>query len=342
MITDWTQLGIVPTSGLLAWHAYASATSADGNINDLSGNGRHIVQASTPPTLTADVLYGQHGWYFDGATTNPLQTASSSTVTPKHVFILAAFDDAAFDAERGLISGKSTSDLIYSDTSGVSFIDPGGDTYLKSGVDPGAFEAPMSGRAELIEITDAAGFSLDGFSIGKRKAVAGTEWKGYFFDHLSYSSIQTGDALRNIYNYFSMRYQQYRRELPIYFPDSVLIGQPRQRFYEEPKDWDKITDSFEFEDAGMKFNTVADDTVQRWEYIYQIHNNGGTTNGRDPEILPMFEAFNNTVKRSVPFIFRDKYGIDNENVRIATYERSHREHKPWQMDVKFTLEKNPG
>lgn len=339
MITDWTQIGLVPT-GMLRWYAYASASSTSGNINDLSGNGGHVVQASNPPELQTDVLYGQPGWYFDGAASNPLQTASSSNVTPKHIFVLAALEDDEFDDERGLVSGKSTNDLLYG-TAGSVFEDPGGDSYLLSGAADALFTAPTGGRAQLIELTDAAGFTLDGISIGRRKADTATKFKGWFFDALMYPSIQTGDALRRIYLYYAMRYQQYRRELPIYFPDSVMIGQPRLRYYEEPKDWDKITDSFEFEDAGKKFNTVADNTVQRWEYIYQIHWQGTGTLSKDPEILPLFENFNNTVRRSVPFTFRDKYGVDNEDVRIKEYSRTHDAHKPWTQTVRFLLEQNP-
>lgn len=339
MSTAWKNAGLLPTANMLWWHAYDPSTSANGNINDLSGNARHIVQASDPPTLEYSTTNKAYVWTFDGTTSNPLQTASAANITPKHIFVLAALDFEEFDDERGLMSGKTTNDLLWGDTA-AAFEDPGGDTYLLSGT-AASFDAPNSSIAELIEITDATGITLDGISVGRRKADAATKWSGVFIDSVAYSSVLTGDDLLRVYQYYNYRYSQRRRGLPFYFPDSVMTGIPRRRFYAQPKDWEKITDDFEFEDGGMAFNEIALDAPQRWEYQYQIHHQGVGTVSKDPEQLPIFDEFWNQARRKNPFYFRDKYGVTHSNVRVESYERTHDAHKPWDMNVNFTLVKFP-
>jgi hypothetical protein len=341
MATDWTKIGLVPTTDMIAWHAYDSATSTAGNINDLSGNARHIVQASTPPALQTDVLNGQPAWYFNGTTSNPLQTASSSAVAPKHVFILASFEDDAFDAERGLISGKTSGLLLDSEASGTEWDDVGNDGYQKSGTTPSpALSAAMGGDAELMEVTDAGGVSIDGISIGQKLADTATRWKGWFFDHISYSSIQTGDNLKRIYLYYAMRYAQHRR-VPFYFPDDDLISHPRLRFNEIEKGWDEVTDSYQFEDGGRTFNTVASNSPRRWEYEYNIWHTGVNTASRDPELHDLFREFWNTAQLAYPFYFRDKYGETHSDVRIQSYSNTSDAHKAWIRRVRFELVQYP-
>lgn len=341
MATDWTKIGLVPTTDMIAWHAYQASTSAAGNINDLSGNGLHVVQASTPPALQTDVLNGQPAWYFDGSASNPLQTAASTTLSPKHTFILAAFEDDAFDAERGLISGKTTGDLLYSESSGTEWSDESHDGYLKSGATPSpSLACAMGGNVELMEVSNSTAVSIDGISIGRKLADTGTKWKGWFFDHISYSSIQTGDALKRIYLYYAMRYAQQRR-LPFYFPDSTLINWSRRRFNEIEQGWDEVTDSFEFEDGGRTFNTVATNSPRRWEYEYDIWHQGTNTASRDPEYHDLFREFWNSAQLAYPFYFRDKYGETHSDVRIERYSNTSNDHKAWVRRVRFELVKYP-
>src|SRR5688500_3261259 len=125
-VIDYTLMDLIPTTGLKQWALYDPATSTHGNVNDASGNGRHMVQTGVEPGLTTSVHNGQPGWYFDGSTTEPLQTVSSSSITAKHVFVFASYADAAFTVNnRGLLSGKNSGNWLTSEASGTQFFDFG-------------------------------------------------------------------------------------------------------------------------------------------------------------------------------------------------------------------------
>lgn len=191
-------------AGLETWHQYEAGVSTNGLCKDYSGNGRDLVQASTPPTLTANILNGQPGWYFSGSV-NPLVNAT--TITPKHIFILASFDDATFTVIRGLMSGQTTGDILHSNSSGSNFANVSADVYKKSDVlyAAGSQAAPVSGQPALIEIQFNAGVAINGTQIGYRRNVGGA-FKGYFFENLAYSSVKTDVERWQIYRYFAMRY----------------------------------------------------------------------------------------------------------------------------------------
>lgn len=334
---QWRDSGLVPTSGLLAWHMYEMGVSGHNIIYDYSGNGRTIDSASlNAPVLTSNVLYGQPGWYFDGTTTVPLNYTGS--VTPKHVFILASHDDAAFNLNRGLLSGEITGDLLASNNTGTTFFDLAlaDFGYRKSDVfyAQNNQQAPMSGRPELIEVAITGGTTLDGIQVGKQRNLAGRIWKGYFFEQLLFNRILTSLEKDRVKLYFNLKFSQWKVGLPFYFPSDDILGftPRRSRFYAEPPMYDKITDSMEFEDAGKTFNEVADTPPRRWEYSYLR---------RPPTQAVIFDAFYDQARITNPFTFRDKYGVEWSSVRIESYNRNHQRHLSMFNDCEFSLIKYP-
>lgn len=338
--TEWKNTGLVPTSGLLAWHMYEAGASGHHIIFDYSGNGRTIDSPTlNAPVLTSNVLYGYPGWYFDGASsTEPLNWSGSLTV--KHGFVLASHQDAAFNLNRGLLTGETSGDILVSNNSGTDFFDISGTVpdfgYRKSDVlyAQNNQEAPMGGQAELLEFASSTGIGLDGIQVGKQRNLANRVWKGFFFEQLLYDRILTSVEKDRIKLYFNLKFSQWRVGLPFYFPsDDILEYRPRRsRFYAEPPRYQDITDSYEFEDRGRTFNEVADEPPRRWEYQYLR---------RPPEQALIFDAFWDQARTANPFIFRDKSGVEWSDVRIESYNRQHQKHLSMFNDIDFRLIQYP-
>jgi hypothetical protein len=224
----------VTKSGLLAWHKYEAGVSTNGLCNDYSGNGRHLVRARDPPTLTADVLNGQHGWHFD-ATKNPLMY-TGATVTSKHVFILASYDDATFNEFRSLLagaSGTSSQYLLLGDSGTDHFVDPGigaNFTYRKSDIlyaDNNA-KAPMDGAFALIEVQMPSGYDLSDIQVGNADGLSNHAWKGYFVEQMIYSRVLSDNERHDIYEYIAMKFLLWKQNsagLNV-FPFQPNWGQP--------------------------------------------------------------------------------------------------------------------
>lgn len=335
---EWKNSGLIPTSGLLAWHMYEGGVSGHEIIYDYSGNNRTIDSSPTnAAVLTANVLAGQPGWYFNGTTTVPLNYTGA--VTPKHVFVLASAEEVAFTLNRGLLSGETSGDVLASDSSGDEFVDLGigaGFEYRKSDIvyPEAGQEAPMNGAFALIEVSSTGGFGFDGIQVGKQKNIAGRIWKGYFVEQLLFDRVLTLIERTRVMLYFNLKFAQWQVDLPFYFPsDDILEYRPRRsRFYAEPPMYQKVTDSFEFEDGGKTFNEVADTPPRRWEYNYLR---------RTPAQVIIFDAFWDQARLANPFIFRDKYGTEWADVRIEKYSRSHQKHLSMFNDIEFDLIKYP-
>lgn len=353
---DWTFAGLVPFSGLLSWNQYDPDDAADGAMNDYSGNGKHLVQASTPPSLVPGVMNNQPGWFFDG-TSNPLKSASSASITVKHAFVLASATGAAFDAYRGLLTGKTAGPILISENTGTKFYNlygGGGMEYRKSDTlyTDTTLEAPMNERPELLEWQYSTGLALDGIQIGQDEADTARKWKGYVFDVILYNRILTTNERRRVMLYFNVRYGTNNRGVPLYFPSPDLLPERVGwvRFREVPPDYDQITDRWQYEDAMEDFNEVANTAPREWEIGYDVDNalNVSTvTTGATPvEVADaqraIFDGFNDQARRANPFYFRDKYGDVWPNVRIAAYDRDHDGHRSWRHSVVFRLRSNTG
>lgn len=203
---------LISRDDLLAWHKYDAASSANGNINDASGNGRHIVQASTPPILTADAWKGRHGWVFDGAA-NPLQWSGS--ISPKHVFVIAAYEEDTFDTNRGLLSGLTSGDWLTTVNDGATFFTFGAAyDYWKNdrSYDDDEWAAPTGLVPAVIEVTHPTGISMDGIQVGQQKADTARKFKGIFYEQFLYEAIQPEVFRMMLFEYAAAKFKLWRED----------------------------------------------------------------------------------------------------------------------------------
>lgn len=349
-VFDWTLTGLIPTSGLHAWHLYDAATSTSSHIEDASGNGYHLEASGVAPVLTANAHNGQPGWLFNGTTTEPMQTTTSANFDTKHVFVYASYADAAFTVNnRGLLTGKNSGTWLVSEDTGTQMFSFGADfDYRKSGVSyaDDLMEAPMGGIPELMEMTHPTFETTDGFQIGQQTADPTRLWKGYFHEGLYYDRILTGDELLSVYLYFNIKYQANRQGLPLRFPHidiippAVTFGSNRYtRFREVPEDFDRVTDRWQYEDGMEDFNEVSNIAPKRWEVTFKLHDQDQPTVMAQKAI---FDNFYRTARKAIPFTFRDKWGVDWADVRIEEYDNNHEAHRSWEYDIFFRLKTNTG
>jgi len=239
MIYPWAKMNVLPKADLLFWHQYEEGVSANGALYDYSGNGRHVVQASTPPTLTANVLNGQPAWRFTGST-NPLQWTGS--ILCKHAFIVCSADEAAFGDYRGLLSGVGLNEMLVGQIGADQFFDFGATTYRKADVSyPGSSaKAPMSGAIAVIEIIYSGGAAMDGVQYGKHKNLPGRNWLGYIFEGIGYGAVKNDFERLKIIQYLAMRYWLWQRTpsgLDVFpFPANVTrsAAMTRESYASEP------------------------------------------------------------------------------------------------------------
>lgn len=206
-MTDWKKF--IPMNNLVTAHWYEAGVSADGTLNDYSGNNRHLTAATNKPVLTANVFKGHAGWYFNGSH-DPM--AWSGSVTMTHVFILASFEESAFTQFRGLLTGLSANWLLTSKNAGDEMLHHAAatpQTYYKDGVlfASAGMKAPMSGSFAIIEAVAHPSFtSFNGIQIGRNGNDATYLHRGHVVGSLIYSVEQAGEDRRSVYEYFASRY----------------------------------------------------------------------------------------------------------------------------------------
>lgn len=338
-IQQWKDTKLLPTAPL-AWHQYEAGVSANNAVSDYSGNGRSLsCGAGNAPVITSNVVDKQSGWYFNGSR-DPL--AWSGSITPKHAFILASADEATFPAEyRGLLGGVATGDFFVGNVSSNKFVDFSASAYYLNGTSYIASNqvAPMSGLESLVEMQFAGGMPLDGIQIGKQKSFGTRLWKGNFVESLLFDRVLSLAERKQVMLYFNLKYGLFRTTpMKLYFPSDDFMNFRRRRFYAEPPMYEKITDSFEFEDGGRTFNERGDTPPRRWEYEYSLVNQTASTT---PPEVRIFDEFYDRVRTSRPFYFVDKYGVEFSNVYVEKYERNHAKHMPWRQSVSFSLIQYP-
>lgn len=321
---DWVSTEIIPDP--LAWYQYDSE-SADGFIADSVGD--KDLESSDPPTLTLDVLNGYPAWVFDG-TQDPL--LFTGLVSVKHAFILASNDDATFDGFQGLLTGPTLGDILVGDDGLTTFVDLGlGNNYTKEGTafDEDDQQAPVSGAFRLLEVKNVSGITLDGIQVGRQRDFLTRNWKGSFVEMILFDRILTTAEIRKVRLYFNVKFGEFKRGLPLYFPSADItptVGP--SRFYNQPDDFKAITDSWEYEDGGKDFNEVADRAPIYFEYAYpavpKLHT-------------PIYDEFWRQARLINSFSFKDPDGNVWADVRIEDYNRTHEAHKRWRHDVAFRL-----
>lgn len=331
--------GLLPASPLF-WHYCKIGESGAGLAYDYSGNDRHLTSVASPfAAVQASVWRGEPAFYFNGSTTVPMAWGSAVSGV-RHIFIVAAYEDATFSTNNGLLSGASTADVLTGKTAAsTEWFDFNYDAsqayvYKINGVThaESAAPAPMSGQFKIIEIRAPLGLSMDGLQVGMQRAFTTRRWKGWFAEDLAYNRILTdAEAAKSMF-YFTLKYKFNIDGVDLYFPSDDIVPMKRTRFYAEPPDYGVITESYEFADGGRTFNEKADNTVRRWQYEYSY---------LEPHEAVIFDAFFDAVRYSRPFKFRDKYGVVWDNVRVESYNRTHDGHKSWNSFVSFALVKHP-
>lgn len=209
-MTDWTQQHWIPRKDLVAWHFFDPDDSTVSLIHDYSGNARDLEATGDNPDEDTDVLPGHSTLYFDG--TEDQFLTNNGSVTMKHAFVLAAFEESAFAQYRGLLTGLSGNWLLTSQNSGTKMVHHGAASplkYYKAGVLHGSadMQAPMNGSFALIEaVADESMKTFDGIQVGRNAADTTYRMKGWWADQVIYSTEQTGEDRRKIYEYFATRY----------------------------------------------------------------------------------------------------------------------------------------
>ena len=348
MATDFLNLGIIPKANLEYWHALDGLTEVDfvsdsAIVPDYSGNGRDLTLdvSAVPPALDSTVykanLFDKRPvLYFDGASSDPFKN-SAAIVSIKHVFMLVKFDGAAFAGNEGLLSdtnainvlaGGGAASTIFFNFSFANY------TYFYNFAAKAQSNqtAPINVWA-LVEIQKTDGFPMQGWQIGRQLGGATARWKGWWAENLGFSEVLSETDRQKVYLYFALKFgTQNLGQNPLYFPSDDFLPFRRSRFFAEPPDYRRITDSFEFEDGGMTFNESAGGAARRWEYDYL---------SRTPAQAAIFDEFFNQARFAGKFLFLDKYGETHTNVQIESYNRSHEAHKSWKNDCKFVLVKYP-
>ncbi len=243
MSYDWTKSSRVPRNGLAAWYQYEPGVSANNLINDYSGNGRHVsCGAGNAPVLTANLLAGQPGWYFNG-TRDPLQWSGSLNI--RYAVVVGSFEDAAFSQYQGVVTGLTNGDVLLSNNSGtLIFFDSGSPQfdYRKNDVlyADNARQAPVSGSHSIMEMIMPGGIPMDGVQIGKDRNFTGRLLKGWIFEVLLFTIDPTELMRRFLFEYLAMRYWLWPRVadgkavFPFVFNKQINREYGRETYLSEP------------------------------------------------------------------------------------------------------------
>ncbi len=222
---------LVPKTGLQAWYAASSLGYANGAsvaaMSNKAGTGTHnLVCGASQPTMATNVINGLPAVSFSGSgSSNPLATVSGALL-PKHIFVVAGYNGAAFPAVSGvgeyagLISGAATGNIpvLIGNPSSTRFFDNNYDSidtyhYYHRGLEltESTATASFNNALSIFEVSFAGGWSLDNIQIGKDRTFANRVWKGYFCEALFYSTEQANALRYAIYEYFAMKYMLWQR-----------------------------------------------------------------------------------------------------------------------------------
>lgn len=203
---------LIDKTDMIAWHGFDAASSTNGFIADKSGNGLSLLQATDPPVLIPNAYKENPGWYFEG-TGNPL--VWSGTIQPKHVFVIAAFEETTFSVNRGLLSGVTTGDWLATDNSGDNRLFTFGPLYDYRKADHPFvdydWQAPTNLVPLLMEVSHPDGIPMDGIQVGRQRDLVGRDFKGFFFEQFLFSSVRPQHVRDAINEYAAMALRIWRR-----------------------------------------------------------------------------------------------------------------------------------
>lgn len=116
------------------------------------------------------------------------------------------------------------------------------------------------------------------------------------------------------------------------FPTADLSGPPTSKFFEPPRDYDRVTTSHEFEDGGKSFNADADEAPRTFELTYD------SITPLEAQILD--EHYDAAFGQVNDFPFTHPLtGEALTGVHYVSYERSHS--KRWIQSRRAVLAKYP-
>lgn len=215
--TKWTRGDYIPKADLLAWHS-ADTTTTPNLVPDLSGNARDM--ESELPTPTLGLVSGYQAVNFDGVNDNAL--VFSGSLTPKHVFVIAAYADAGFPSgdlgNGGLLTGATTGSILVGSVSSTKFYDHNYDASGEFGYrrrDVAFAETDMQGsfnnEISIFELTRPDGWGLDAIQVGFDRSFPDRRWKGPWYEHILYGAIKNDAERQRIYEYAAMKYLLWKK-----------------------------------------------------------------------------------------------------------------------------------
>lgn len=306
-------------------------------VFDLSG-------ASTYPKWR-ELTTGEKYLLFDG-TNSPLKSgADVGDFMLKHIFIVAAYANAAFSDYSGLITRFAASvGMLVSNNSGTKFVDfslPALE-YRKSGVSYAAsnMQAPMSGQPELIELYYPTGFAVDNIQIGKDRDLSGRLWNGRVDFAFGLERAASSLELRQIRLYAQLRSRLWlslNQTLDFPAPEIIFDGvagassTTYSRMYSVPLDFEETTNSHKYDDGSKTFNTTNLLPPRRWQVEF---------NGISAAKAQVLDAFAENVGLNYTFNFYDyKRDKTYSGVRVERYNREHDGYKSYRNNCRFDLVK---
>lgn len=292
--TKWTLGDWIPRGGLLAWHS--AEGFASGVAEDFSGSGRSISASPvTGPTLVSNAINGLPGLYFNGSTTDPL--TRSGTLTPRHIFVVAAHDGSDFGASyRGLLSGSTAGDILVGNTGGLTWFNfADGRTYRKYDVAYPESAAPAAfGAFGVYEVSLPAGWPLTGLQVGQQRTFTDRRWKGTWAEQMLYDRVLTDLERWKIYRYLAAKYQLWQRNaagafvFPFPADRSYTREHSREAYISEPYSGDPtalVRGNF-LSGYSLEFGLRRQEELDAAKAFYEAHYPLGEFTFRDYRFYP--------------------------------------------------------
>lgn len=222
---------LVPKTNMQAWYAASSlgltnGASVSAMTNKTNTGNHNLACGASQPTFVTNVINGLPAVRFSGSgSSNPLATTTGGIV-PKHIFVVAGYDGAAFPAVSGvgeyagLISaaGAGSVPVLIGNPSSTRFYDNNYDAtdefhYYHRGLEltESTATASFNNALSIFEVSFVGGWSLDNIQIGKDRTFANRVWKGDFCEALFYSTTLSNTDRYAIYEYLAMKYLLYKR-----------------------------------------------------------------------------------------------------------------------------------
>jgi len=203
-----------PLAGYVVWYDpsdAASITSSGGavsQLNDKSGNGRHLTQATSGfrPTTGTRTQNGLNVLDYDG-TDDFLEAAGFTIAQPVTVFLVAASDDGGDSTLQKMFDNQATASFFISKTAANTWGANAGAAFggPPIGIDSVAHihTAVFNGASSIRYVDASTGATLNGGANGldgvrlanARSGVAGSWWDGPIGEVLVYpSALNTTDV----------------------------------------------------------------------------------------------------------------------------------------------------